>query len=87
MPPAVARPGAGAEPPVGEALEQLISSEQVEGRPLPLDPAARTALIAMADRRRPLVLNLRGSRSSRWGPAQPLDPEGLPNWFSAGPAL
>jgi putative ATPase len=60
-----------------EALEQLIShAEQVEGRPLPLDPAARTALIAMADGDGRFVLNL-AEQVFTLGPAQPLDPEGL----------
>jgi putative ATPase len=60
-----------------EALEQLISNaEQVEGRPLPLDPAARTALVAMADGDGRFVLNL-AEQVFTLGPAQPLDPEGL----------
>jgi putative ATPase len=60
-----------------EALEQLIShAEEAEGRPLPLDPAARTALIAMADGDGRFVLNL-AEQVFTLGPAQPLDPEGL----------
>jgi putative ATPase len=42
-----------------EALEQLLThAEAVEGRMLPLDPAARTALIAMADGDGRFILNL-----------------------------
>jgi putative ATPase len=42
-----------------EALEQLIAhAEGAQGRRLPLDPAARTALIAMADGDGRFVLNL-----------------------------
>ena len=60
-----------------EALEQLLDhAERVEGRPLPLDPAARTALIAMADGDGRFVLNL-AEQVFTLGPAQPLDPEGL----------
>jgi putative ATPase len=60
-----------------EALEQLLQhAETVEGRPLPLDPAARTALIAMADGDGRFVLNL-AEQVFTLGPAQPLDPEGL----------
>jgi putative ATPase len=60
-----------------EALEQLLEhAEKVEGRPLPLNPAARTALIAMADGDGRFVLNL-AEQVFALGPAQPLDPEGL----------
>jgi putative ATPase len=60
-----------------EALEQLLDhAEQAEGRPLPLDPAARTALIAMADGDGRFVLNL-AEQVLTLGPSQPLDPEGL----------
>ena len=60
-----------------EALEQLLAhAEQVEGRALPLDPAARTALIAMADGDGRFVLNL-AEQVFALGAAQPLDPEGL----------
>jgi putative ATPase len=60
-----------------EALEQLVEhAETVEGRPLPLDPAARTALIAMADGDGRFVLNL-AEQVFALGSAQPLDPEGL----------
>jgi len=60
-----------------EALEQLLAhAETVEGRTLPLDPAARTALIAMADGDGRFVLNL-AEQVFTLGPAQLLDPEGL----------
>lgn len=60
-----------------EALEQLLShAEAVEGRPLPLNPAARTALIAMADGDGRFVLNL-AEQVFTLGPSTPLDPEGL----------
>ena len=60
-----------------EALEQLLThAEQVEGRALPLDPAARTALIAMADGDGRFVLNL-AEQVFALGAVQPLDPEGL----------
>jgi putative ATPase len=60
-----------------EALEQLLAhAEQVEGRALPLDSAARTALIAMADGDGRFVLNL-AEQVFALGDAQPLDPEGL----------
>jgi putative ATPase len=60
-----------------EALEQLLEhAETVEGRPLPLDPAARTALIAMADGDGRFVLNL-AEQVFTLCPARPLDPEGL----------
>jgi putative ATPase len=60
-----------------EALEQLLAhAETVEGRLLPLDPAARTALIAMADGDGRFVLNL-AEQVFALGTVQPLDPEGL----------
>jgi len=66
-----------------EALEELLEhAEKVEGRPLPLNPAARTALIAMADGDGRFVLNLAeqvfalGAAESL-GSAGALDPEGL----------
>jgi len=60
-----------------EALEQLLAhAETVEGRALPLDPAARTALIAMADGDGRFVLNL-AEQVFALGPVVPLDPEGL----------
>jgi putative ATPase len=60
-----------------EALEQLLAhAETVEGRLLPLDPAARTALIAMADGDGRFVLNL-AEQVFALGAVQPLDPEGL----------
>jgi putative ATPase len=60
-----------------EALEQLlIHAETVEGRPLPLSPTARTALIAMADGDGRFVLNL-AEQVFTLGPSTPLDPEGL----------
>jgi len=60
-----------------EALEQLLAhAEQAEGRPLPLDPVARTALIAMADGDGRFVLNL-AEQVFTLGSTQPLDPEGL----------
>jgi len=60
-----------------DALEQLLKhAEEVEGRPLPLAPAARTALIAMADGDGRFVLNL-AEQVFTLGPATPLDPEGL----------
>src|SRR5882672_969477 len=60
-----------------EALEELLDhAEKAEGRPLPLDPAARTALIAMADGDGRFVLNL-AEQVFTLGPATPLDPEGL----------
>jgi putative ATPase len=60
-----------------EALEQLLAhAETVEGRGLPLAPAARTALIAMADGDGRFVLNL-AEQVFALGPVQPLDPEGL----------
>ena len=60
-----------------EALEQLLAhAEGVEDRLLPLDPAARTALIAMADGDGRFVLNL-AEQVFALGAVQPLDPEGL----------
>ncbi len=60
-----------------EALEQLLAhAEAVEGRALPLDPAARTALIAMADGDGRFVLNL-AEQVFGLGAVQPLAPEGL----------
>ena len=60
-----------------EALEQLLAhAETVEGRALPLDPAARTALIAMADGDGRFVLNL-AEQVFGLGDVQPLGPEGL----------
>jgi putative ATPase len=60
-----------------EALEQLLAhAEGVEDRLLPLNPAARTALIAMADGDGRYVLNL-AEQVFALGAVQPLDPEGL----------
>jgi putative ATPase len=60
-----------------EALEQLLAhAEGVEDRLLPLNPAARTALIAMADGDGRFVLNL-AEQVFALGAVQPLDPEGL----------
>jgi putative ATPase len=60
-----------------EALEQLLAhAETVEGRLLPLDRAARTALIAMADGDGRFVLNL-AEQVFSLGAVQALDPEGL----------
>jgi putative ATPase len=60
-----------------EALEQLLShAEAIEGRALPLDPAARTALVAMADGDGRFVLNL-AEQVFTLGPSQPLGPDGL----------
>jgi putative ATPase len=60
-----------------EALEQLLAhAETVEGRALPLDPAARTALIAMADGDGRFVLNL-AEQVFALGSVQSLDSEGL----------
>jgi putative ATPase len=60
-----------------EALEQLLEhAEKVEGRPLQVDPAARTALIAMADGDGRFVLNL-AEQVFALGPTRPLDSEAL----------
>jgi putative ATPase len=59
-----------------EALERLLAhAESVEGRALPLDSAARTALIAMADGDGRFILNLAEQVFTIAGP--PLNPEGL----------
>jgi putative ATPase len=60
-----------------EALEQLLAhAEAVEGRALPLDPAARTALIAMADGDGRFILNL-AEQVFAIGAGEILNPEGL----------
>jgi putative ATPase len=60
-----------------EALEKLLShAEAVEGRDLPLDPQARTALLAMADGDGRFVLNL-AEQVFSLGSHAPLDPDGL----------
>ncbi len=60
-----------------EALDQLLShAETVVGRALPLDPAARTALIAMADGDGRFILNL-AEQIFAIGDDKMLDPEGL----------
>jgi putative ATPase len=60
-----------------EALEQLLShAEGIEGRPLPLDAAARTALVAMADGDGRFVLNL-AEQVFALGPVAPLGTEAL----------
>ena len=60
-----------------EALEKLLAhAEAIEGRAMPLDPTARTALIAMADGDGRFVLNL-AEQVFALDAVQPLDPEGL----------
>ncbi len=60
-----------------EALEKLLThAEAVEGRALPLDPQARTALVAMADGDGRFVLNL-AEQVFSLGSHTPLDPDGL----------
>ncbi|MDB5393569.1 MAG: family ATPase [Rhodospirillales bacterium] len=60
-----------------EALEQLLShAEMAEGRTLPLDQPARTALIAMADGDGRFVLNL-AEQVFALGAVRSLGPEGL----------
>lgn len=60
-----------------EALEQLLQrAETVAGSALPLTPAARTALVAMADGDGRFVLNLAQEVFSLGAPV-PLDPEQL----------
>jgi putative ATPase len=60
-----------------EALEKLLShAEAVAGRDLPLDPQARTALLAMADGDGRFVLNL-AEQVFSLGSHAPLDPDGL----------
>jgi len=60
-----------------EALEQLLArAETVMGRPLPLTPAARTALIGMADGDGRFVLNL-AEEIFLLDTAAPLGPERL----------
>ncbi len=60
-----------------EALEKLLAhAEAAEGRVLPLDQAARTALIAMADGDGRFVLNL-AEQVFALGPVAPLGPEAL----------
>ena len=60
-----------------EALEQLLQhAETVEGRKLPLDPAARTALIAMADGDGRFILNL-AEQVFALGPVATLGTEAL----------
>jgi putative ATPase len=60
-----------------DSLEQLLArAETVEGRPLPLTPDARSALIAMADGDGRFVLNLATEIFSLEAPV-PLDPERL----------
>ncbi len=59
------------------ALEQLLArAETAEGRPLPLTPEARSALIAMADGDGRYVLTLAESLFA-FAPPEPLDPAGL----------
>jgi putative ATPase len=60
-----------------EALDRLLHhAEAVEERALPLDPAARTALIAMADGDGRFILNL-AEQIFALGDVAPLNPEGL----------
>jgi putative ATPase len=60
-----------------EALDRLLHhAEAVEERALPLDPAARTALIAMADGDGRFILNL-AEQIFALGDAAQLNPEGL----------
>ena len=56
--------------------ELLVRAERLEGRPLPLTPVAREALLAMADGDGRFVLTLAESLYA-FGLAEPLDPAGL----------
>src|SRR5262252_1050183 len=59
------------------ALESLLAkAEAFEGRPLPLEPQARQALLAMADGDGRYLLTL-AETLVNLGPAQPLDVKGL----------
>jgi putative ATPase len=60
------------------AMETLLSrAEADEGKPLPVTPEARSALIAMADGDGRYVLTLAETLFAIAGPGAPLDPAGL----------
>ena len=70
------------------SLEQLLGrAEQALGRPLPLDPAARTSMIGMADGDGRAVLNMAEQLAALPQDTAPLDPTGLAELLARRAAL
>ncbi len=70
------------------SLEQLLGrAEKALGRPLPLDPAARTSMIGMADGDGRAVLNMAEQLAALPQDTAPLDPTGLAELLARRAAL
>ncbi len=70
------------------ALEQILARAEAElGRTLPLDPAARTSLRAMADGDGRYLLNMAEQIAALPPPPAPLDPAGLAGLLARRAAL